>query len=396
MVIPLLLSVSLGLFANINWPWDVEPTPPVLGTDIVAAINVPQPILTRSTCRERVQVGTTSYSTPSLENTQTNIGYRNNKFGIYVYDRLDLIERGGDLVNSQGGKWGYVLIPYNVKDYDYDKWRAIFADLRERELIPILQLWDVDPADYEEATREAAQFLSTFDWPIKPRYVSVYNEPNDEKFWQGTVDPANYAQVLAYTITTFKETNPNFFMLNGAFNATAPNGGGYIDQVNFMLQMNVAVPGIFARLDGWASHSYPQPAYRGHPTDSGRQSIRAYEWELSVLRDYFGVYNLPVFITETGWPHAEAKKDDYSYFDQETVALFIKQAFEEVWLPDERVVAVTPFTIRYDPPHDNFSWIKPNDDGVYPQFDTIQQMTKVAGDPPQLTKTTLPLFPCQF
>ncbi len=351
----------------------------------------------REVCRYQANISSISYQpeATTLVGRQENIGYINNKFGLYIYDVADFIEIAGDLVNSQGGAWGYVLIPYNVKDLDYDKWRKLFALLTQKQLIPIIQLWDVDPELYLEQTQAAAKFLNAQDWPIRPRYVSVYNEVNDARFWNGGLDPEGYAIVLSETINIFKTLNNNFFMLNGAFNATAPTTNGYLDQVSFMVRMDNQIPGIFKKLDGWASHSYPQPHYQGKPYEQGRQSIRGYEWELAVLKDYFGVNNLPVFITETGWPHAEGEVDNDSYYDQFTTADYIKVAYTDVWLKDERVVAVTPFTIRYDPPHDHFSWIKKNNHEVYPQFKVVQQLPKIRGYPPVLKKQTIPSLVCR-
>jgi len=71
----------------------------------------------------------------------------NNKFGIYIYAEEERFFRlAENLVNSNGGDWGYVLIPYNVKDRDYNKWKRVFDDLSSRHLVPIIQLWDVDTA----------------------------------------------------------------------------------------------------------------------------------------------------------------------------------------------------------------------------------------------------------
>ena len=107
----------------------------------------------------------------------------NNKFGLYIYaENKDYFNIADELVNSKGGDWGYVLIPYNVKDTDYTKWNNAFEKMRSKHLIPIIQLWDVDTDDYEEQTHKAAEFLDGFIWPIKYRYISVYNEPNDAKF----------------------------------------------------------------------------------------------------------------------------------------------------------------------------------------------------------------------
>ena len=161
-----------------------------------------------------------------------------------------------------------------------------------------------------------------------------------------------------------------------------------------MKKMNEAVPGIFDKLDGWASHPYPQPNFSGKPTDTGRWSIRAYEDELEYLKNELGVKkDLPVFITETGWAHAEGEKYNGSYKPVETVAQYFKTAYEEVWLKDDRVRAVMPFTIRYDPPFDHFSWI--NKDKVpYLHYETLKKIEKVEGKPPVLMTDDVDIYNC--
>ena len=320
-----------------------------------------------------------------LGNPQNIIGYQNNKFGLYIYAEEDYIELAGDLVNSNGGDWGYVLLPINVRDYDGGKWKKIFRKLNEKHLIPILQLWDLSKEDETGQLKECAQFLDSMEWPIKKRFISVFNEPNDSRFWREKANPSEYAEILDKTISIFKNQNSNFFMLNGAFNSSARDGGDYIDEVEFLTEMNKAVPGVFSKLDGWASHSYPQPEYRGSPYSVGRDSIKAYDWELSLLNKLFGVKNLPVFITETGWAHAEGANYNDKFLSQDIVASYFVRAFNEVWNQDDRVVAVTPFTIRYSPPFDHFSWVDVNENS-YPQFKAVQSLPKIEGRPPYLIK----------
>ena len=319
-------------------------------------------------------------------------GHQNNKFGLYIYAENDYVETAGDLVNSNRGDWGYVLIPINVKDYDGGKWKKVFRQLNAKHLIPILQLWDLSENDETDQLKESAQFLNEMDWPIKNRYISVFNETNDSRFWREKADPAQYAEILDKAIGIFKAANKDFFMLNGAFNASARGGSEFFDEEYFLIKMDEAQPSIFAKLDGWASHSYPQPEFSGNPYNTGRDSIKAYEWELNILKNRFGVENLPVFITETGWAHAEGKDYDRTYLPEEITSNYIVRAFKDVWLKDPRVVAVTPFTVRYEPPFDHFSWIKA-DDSYYLQFKKVQEMDKVAGKPPYLIK---PAVTCDY
>ncbi len=319
----------------------------------------------------------------------------NNKFGLYIYaEEKKFFEIAQNLVNSNGGEWGYVLIPYSVKDYDNSKWARVFDQLIEKKLIPVIQLWNLDVDNYQKETRQAAEFLNSFIWPIKFRYISVYNEPNDSKFWFGKADPGEYAKVLDYTIRIFKEVNSDFFMLNGALNVSSPNDEENIDASDFMIGMNNKVSGIFEKLDGWASHPYPQPNFSGSPYSTGRRGIRAYEDELNFLKDELGVEKkLPVFITETGWAHAEGEKYNSSFPPVSKVADYFKIAFEEVWLKDDRVRAVMPFTIRYDAPFDHFSWI--NKDKVpYLHYEVVKKMEKVEGKPPTIVTGSVEIHNC--
>ena len=320
---------------------------------------------------------------------------RNNKFGLYIYaENRDFMELAQQLINSNGGDWGYVLIPYNVRDRDYSKWSSVFKRLNSKHLIPIIQLWDLDLDDYENETEEAAEFLDSFAWPIKQRYISVYNEPNDSKFWYENANPEEYARILDYTLDTFKDQNSNYFMLNGALNVSAHDGKGYVDAFDYMYRMNQEIPGIFSKLDGWASHSYPQPNFSGRVDTPGRNGIRAYETELAYLQDTLGVKkDLPVFITETGWAHAEGAVYNSTYLPVDEISRRFRQAFEDYWLPDDRVRAVTPFTIWYPAPFDHFSWV--NKDNVpYKHYEVIKSMDKIEGNNESLEAQSTDILEC--
>ena len=325
---------------------------------------------------------------------------QNNKVGLYIYAEVkEFVELASEMANSNGGDWGYVLIPYNVKDYDEARWNDLFDRLANEHLIPIVQLWDLD-LNSEKTDKQiikSAQFLNSLKWPIKQRYISAYNETNDAKFWSGKVDPEGYAEVLEKTIKEFKKHNEDFFIMNGAFNASARTGKGVLDEEAYLIRMNKKVPSIFKMLDGWASHPYPQPNFSGDKNGRGRDSVRAYEWELSLLEAHFGVKDLPIFITETGWAHKESEdennKTKYT-FNQYQVADNIKYAFENVWLPDDRIIAVTPFTIKYNPPFDNFSWVTKNN-SPYPQFTAIKSIEKVKGKPQIVSYYKSKEFKCE-
>jgi hypothetical protein len=322
---------------------------------------------------------------------------KNNKFGLYIYaENAKYTRLADELVNSNGGDWGYVLIPFNIRDRDDGKWGRVFSDLHKRHLIPVVQLYDIKLNTYEKDTVDAAKFLNSFLWPVRERYISVYNEPNDAKFWLGYVSAQEYAQVLDYTITVFKKQNKSFYMLNGALNASAPDNLsiGYKSPQNFLSEMHKAKPGIFEKLDGWASHSYPQPNFSGSPYSEGLWSIRAYDRELAYLKSIGVKKDFDVFITETGWAHAEGDNYNSSYYTSEQIGDFLEIAFEEVWLQDDRVKAVMPFTIYFKPPFDHFSWV--NEDYVpYAQFQILKKIKKTAGTPYVLKNSVVNSFFCK-
>lgn len=384
-----ILALGLGVFyykdllfyLNINNPFLEEKYDPVAKVSIIE---------TPETCVDYKTVNFAFYN-------ETPINFEpNNKHGLYIYaERQDFFEMASELVNSNGGQWGYVLIPFNVKDRDRSRWERVFNDLNRLKLIPVIQLWDVDLDNYKSQTQKAAKFLNSFDWPVKYLYISVYNEPNDRRFWYDRIDPKGYAEILNYTIDTFKAENPNFLLLNGAFNVSASTNKVSMDSFQFMFLMNKEFPGIFQKLDAWASHSYPQPNFSGNPYSIGRWSIRAYEEELKFLKSLGVTKELPVFITETGWAHAQGDKYDRSFLDQNIVANYYKIAFWEIWNKDKRVRAVMPFTIKYDSPFDHFSWIKQNYKDRYPQFDAVKSLPKIAGNPPFLIKGSYKQLSCE-
>lgn len=320
----------------------------------------------------------------------------NNKFGIHIIQATpDESSPSALLVNSSGGDWGYITFIIESKDRNHDKWQEFFNDLRRRHLIPIVRLatqpegssWK-RPYDGEE--QAWADFLDSLNWPIKNRYVVVYNEPNQAHEWGGQVDPKTYTQALDKTITALKNKNADFFVMNAGFDASSPyQPPNYMDEITFMQQMNTEVPGIFNKLDGWVSHSYPNPGFVGSPTAAGRGTVGTWSWELQQLRTFGVTKNLPVFITETGWKHAEGISLNPSFPSADTIADYYKTAFESSWNSGQ-IMAVTPFLLSYqEPPFDHFSFKKFQSTDFYPQFQTILSMGKVSGKPIQENKAEL-------
>lgn len=327
--------------------------------------------------------------------------FANNKFGIHISGPQDL-NNAQELVNSNGGDWGYVTAVIPENDKNADKWQDFFNSCREKHLIPIIRIatepvGDIWKKPTPESLNSWVDFLDNLNWPIKNRYVVIFNEPNHTKEWGGKINPAEYAKILEKAIQVFKTKNQDFFILNAGLDQAAPNSPTTMEEQKFLTQMNMEIPGIFQNLDGWVSHSYPNHGFIGKPWETGKASVKGYVWELSLLKKNFNVQKeLSVFITETGWPHSLGLtiKNKYGrlipvaekFYKPEITAQYLEQAFNNIWLKDEKVLAVTPFILNYPAiPFDNFSWMDKTGN-YYPQFDKIKDMPKLTGKPDQIEK----------
>ncbi len=329
---------------------------------------------------------------------------QNNKFGIgLAQPHLEDLQKAADLVNSNGGDWGYVTLIIQDNDRNREKWQDIFDHLRQYHLIPIIRIaTHPDGQSWQRPKKEDAQswadFLDSLHWVVKNRYIVLFNEPNHATEWGGTVDAANYAEVAKDFAEKLKAKNPDFFVMLAGLDASAPTSmPQYLDEYYFMQNFFQAVPaGDFERLfDGWASHSYPNQDFSGNPLAAGRGTVRTYVWELGMLKTFGVNKTLPVFITETGWTDKHLSRQD--------IADDFAAAYQNIWVPDDRVVAVTPFVFDYQSdPFLGFSWKLPssqvtNDQEFYPQYYTVQSLAKTKGDPEQVDTGKINIdLPTQF
>lgn len=318
----------------------------------------------------------------------------NNKFGVHIISPIvsEIIQAAG-LVNSNNGDWGYVAFVIGSNDRDIGKWQTFFNHLRKAHLIPIVRLSTKGEKDYwkkpaDDDGKKWAEFLNQLNWPIKNRYVVIYNEPNHASEWGQITDPASYAHVLSETIKALKAKSDDFFVLNAGFDAASPHKPpNFYDEELFLADMQKAEPDIFELLDGWTSHSYPNPGFRGTPFDSGRGSIRTFQWEQNILSSLGVRKKLPVFITETGWQHAEGEFYNTSLPTSQELGEFFKIAFSDAW-NEQNIVAVTPFLLNYpQPPFDHFSFTKnvlgKSTQEFYPHYYALMDIEKTRGRPRQ-------------
>jgi len=329
----------------------------------------------------------TAFSVQALD-----ISEHNNKFGISLLQPTEEdIKKTAELVNSNGGDYGYVTLVIQENDRDRRKWQDLFEKLREHHLIPIIRL-ATSPSDSEgkpggenwrkpeeKDAEEWVRFLDSLNWITKNRYIVLFNEVNHGQEWGGETNPEEYAKVAYAFAKKFKEKNKDFFVMLAGLDLSAPSSyPNYEDAEKYLRSISDFQLPIFNYVDGLASHSYPNPGFVGSPWDRGKKSIRGYEWELNLLKDNGIKKELPVFITETGWERTPLRQ---GFVGQDIIAQNFKIAYEQVWVPDERVVAVTPFVFSYQSaPFLGFSWKVPGD-GYYTQFDTVKNLSKQKGEP---------------
>lgn len=311
----------------------------------------------------------------------------NNRYGVHIADTND-IEDAARLVNSTGGVWGYITVVIPDTDMNGSKWQEIFNRLRRNKLIPLVRIathvegdWWVKPQEHNIA--KWVDFLDSLNWPIENRYVILFNEPNHAKEWGNTVDPEGYASILVKFSKALKTKSKDFFILPAGLDASAISNGSTLDEETYVQRMIAAQPNILHTLDGWTSHSYPNPGFSGYPYSYGKGTLSTFLWEQELLASLGFQKTLPVFITETGWQHSFGKYYDNRLLSPEIVSSYLTIASQSIW-QNPKIVAITPFVFNYqDYPFDHFSFKKLSASDYYSHYWGYQQIPKVVGIPQQ-------------
>jgi len=225
-------------------------------------------------------------------------------------------------------------------------------------------------------------------------YVEVHNEPNlcyewacDRGRFEGDRIPSErialeYASMLRDVADALHALDdPRVRVINGGL---APGGVRWCECVgtgegafeagntsaDFLAQMSAGVPGVFDRLDAFASHAYPAEG-EGYgffvPYDRAGPGLRWFETELSTI----GRPSLPVLLTETGWP---ASHGGTTFGSREDVASWTRQAYEGFWLTHPNVLAVMPFILLdRGGTWDGFAWAS-SDGTPYPVYGEVRNL----------------------
>jgi len=317
-----------------------------------------------------------------------------NHFGIHVADTSDLSDVA-KLINSSAGDWGYITIVIQKGERDTNKWQSIFNQMRRLHLIPIVRIATA-PIPGNNNTWEKPSvneidgwisFLNSLNWVVKNRYVIIANEPNHASEWGGEVNPAEYASYLKIFSQKLKASSDDFFIMPAGLDASATTSriltenSSTMDESIYLEKMFEEDPNVFEFIDGWASHSYPNPNFSGNPLATGKGSVATFDWELNYLKFLGFKKDLPVFITETGWTHGTGNLVT-------GMGPKFVEAFKNIW-SDKRIVAITPFIYKYiNPPFDIFSWVS-KDNEPYDFYSNVENLPKISGMPIQIENGTI-------
>jgi hypothetical protein len=312
-----------------------------------------------------------------------------NIFGLHLTQTEDL-STAKDVINSNGGDWGWLTIVIRTDQLDYQTWQNFFDNCRRHHLIPIIRLATIAEGDNWKTPSisdidNLANFLNSLNWPTQQQHLILFNEVNHGQEWGGEVDVQNYTDISLYTIKKFKELNPNFFILSTGLDLAAPSQAPLFESAkNYYQQIYNYKPEYFNQIDALASHSYPNHGFIGTPQDTGQHSIHGYLWELKLIEQLSDRKDLPVFITETGWPHQEGVSKRNNFYTTKTTSNFLLNSFD-LWQQDPQVKAVTPFIYNYpNPPFDHFSWLDQQGQ-LYPNYQKIIDHPKKKNQPQQIT-----------
>ncbi len=244
----------------------------------------------------------------------------------------------------------YVTVPMVITDRRTDVWQRFFEDAFKAGITPLVRWVTLyKNGSWQVPTRQeivdASKFLSSLNWPGE-RTIILFNEPNHALEWGGKVDPEGYAETAAFAASWLKTEKVSYTVLPAGLDAAAPNNGTMIDSLRFIERMYRARPELFDLIDGWTSHSYPNPGFSATAYRTGKNSLRGYDVELRKLHSLTGKQYV-AYITETGWKQSRAINRQ--------LPAYYQYAVKNIW-NDERVKAVTVFLLRgFKGPFEDFS-----------------------------------------
>lgn len=302
-----------------------------------------------------------------------------------------------DLTAKLVGPGGYVTVIFaDIKPGRTTadaSWKASIQAAYDRDLIPVIRMappWGdrrvrdmgESPTSYKGLAQVYRDVIA--DLPKRagwPMYVEVHNEPNLCYEWacdSGSLSDQQMASEYAHMLSDVADAvhsigDPRIRVLNGALapggvtscDCATQNGSPGTLSTAFLGYMQSAVPGVFDKIDAFASHSYPASG-EGYgffaPYAQAMPGLVFFKKELAAI----GKPNMKVILTETGW----TIQSDAGTWTRDQVADWTVQAYQNVWLTEPNILGVTPFILR-DASWDKFAWTQ-TDGTPYPVYTKVR------------------------
>jgi len=313
-----------------------------------------------------------AFSCFTLVNTSEIQAVEGEVLGVHILQPYELDDASALLKTENQDQWHYLTIPLTLNDLNKQaEWQDFFNQCSENKLIPIVRLATrVEDASWQVPNRKEITdligFLSDLEWPTDQKHIIVFNEVNHAKEWGGKIDPESYLRVLRFTSDWAHTEQKNYLVLPAAMDLAAPNGSSTMEAFTYLNKLYELDNEVFASIDAWNSHSYPNPGFSSAPTRTSKNSLRGFEHELAYLKQKTDK-DYQVYITETGWV---ANRYTMKWLEN-----YYTYALQHIW-SNPAVVAVTPFTLRGAPgPFAAFSFIDGNGNKTL-QYEAFQNSVK--------------------
>ncbi len=265
--------------------------------------------------------------------------------GIHLLSPSEL-SQAQKLLETKNNTNHFVTVPLTYDDLGHkDRWQNFLNEAHDAHLTPLIRLtsrfengsWVVpNQADIIKYVT----FLSSLSWKDTDLTVILFNEPNHANEWGGGVDPEGYVRIADFATDWFKTEEKHYIVLPAGLDLSANTSPGTMEEFTFWKRALADRPEFIEKLDGWTSHSYPNPGFASDPWKTDKGSLRGYQHELTFLSGYTKK-ELPVYITETGWNH-----DQLTNWE---LARYYTVAYSQIWNNDPRIKAVTPFLLQGAP-----------------------------------------------
>ncbi len=318
-------------------------------------------------------------------------GTPNNPYGAHTFIQdimsPQLINRQVDWTRTLTGPGGYakqLFYPITNATVVNPSWQQYVQACYDRDLIPVIRIattmengiWQKpvadSPGNYATFANTVKNIVAAFPkregWPL---YIEVLNEPNNNYEWSGAANPVEYGQCLVQVAAALHSlADPRIKVVNAGLSP-----GGSYDNLAYIQQMCVNVPGFLTSFDAWATHPYPDrpPEFNFHNGLAPVWSypIDSYVAELNVLANY-GCTGIQVIATEGG----------YTGGSEDGRADQMMRAFRDCYSQWPEVLAVCPWQLSNplsdDPGSD---WVYRDSTGAYPShthkiYDSVYKLAK--------------------